>query len=49
MQIRPKKRNNVQNPEKTPKYSESHRNTTEKRKKQIKLKKINRLRTKTKK
>ena len=33
------KRNNVKNPEKTPKISESHRNTTEKREKQIKLEK----------
>ena len=33
------KRNNVQNPEKTPKISENHRNTTEKREKHIKLKK----------
>ena len=34
---------------KTPKISESHRNTTEKREKQIKLEKINRSRSKTKK
>ena len=33
MQIRMQKRNNVQKPEKTPKISGSHRNTTEKQKK----------------
>ena len=38
MQIRPKK-NNVINPEKTPKISESHQNTTEKREKHMKLEK----------
>ena len=43
------KRNNVKNLEKTPKISESHRITTEKLEKQIKLEKRNRLKSKTKK
>ena len=38
MQIRPKKKNNTKSI-KTPKISERHRNTTEKREKQIKLEK----------
>ena len=42
------KRNNVQIPEKTHKISESNRNTTDKREKEIRLEKINRLRSKTK-
>ena len=37
MQIRPKKKKKGKIPEKTPKIFESHRNTTEKREKQIKL------------
>ena len=39
MQIRPKKGITYKVHEKTPKISESHRNTTEKREKQIELEK----------
>ena len=46
MQIRPKKGITYKIQKKTPKISESHQNTTDKREKHMKLVKTNRLRSK---